>query len=139
MPHIAIEVSPSLLPSIQWEPVLHAMHLALAERGWARLADLKSRVAPIAVGLCGEDPHAQQLIATLTLTNPRPPQMCSAMAEVVLGHLSRAIGAIGATGPIDAHPEAAAWVQCGVFLQEHPKSHYLKRQWNAPPPAPSTP
>src|SRR2546427_5927665 len=72
MPHIAIEVSPSLLPSIQWEPVLHAMHLALAERGWARLADLKSRVAPIAVGLCGDDPHAQQLIATLTLTNPRP-------------------------------------------------------------------
>ena len=133
MPHIAIEVSPSLLPSIQWEPVLHAMHLALAERGWARLADLKSRVAPIAVGLCGEDPHAQQLIATLTLTNPRPPQMCSAMAEVVFEHLARAIG------PIDAHPESAAWVQCCVFLQEHPKSHYLKRQWKAPPPAPSTP
>lgn len=139
MPHIAIEVSPSLLPSIQWEPVLHAMHLALAERGWARLADLKSRVAPIAVGLCGGDPHAQQLIATLTLTNPRPPQMCSAMAEVVLEHLSRAIGATGPIGPIDAHPEPAAWVQCCVFLQEHPKSHYLKRQWNAPPPAPSTP
>lgn len=139
MPHIAIEVSPSLLPSIQWEPVLHAMHLALAKRGWARLADLKSRVAPIAVGLCGDDPHAQQLIATLTLTNPRPPQMCSAMAEVVFEHLSRAIGAIGAIGPFEAPPESAAWVQCCVFLQEHPKSHYLKRQWNAPPPAPSTP
>lgn len=139
MPHIAIEVSPSLLPSIQWEPVLHAMHLALAERGWARLADLKSRVAPIAVGLCGEDPHAQQLIATLTLTNPRPPQTCSAMAEVVFEHLSRAIGAIGAIGPFEAPLESAAWVQCCVFLQEHPKSHYLKRQWNAPPPPPSTP
>lgn len=125
MPHIAIEVSPSLLASIQWEPVLHAMHLALAGRGWARLADLKSRVAPISAGLCGGDPHAQQLIATLTLTNPRPPEMCSAMAEVVLEHLARAIG---------AHPALAAWVQCCVFLRQHPKSHYLKRQWNAPPP-----
>ncbi len=56
--------------------------------------------------------------------------MCSAMAEVVFEHLSRAIGA-----PL----ESAAWVQCCVFLQEHPKSHYLKRQWNAPPPASSTP
>src|SRR3989442_8972983 len=89
MPHIAIEVSPSLLPSIQWEPVLHAMHLALAERGWARLADLKSRVAPIAVGLCGDEPHAQQLIATLTLRSEehtselqsRPHLVCRLLLE----------------------------------------------------------
>ena len=121
MPHIAIEVSPPLLAAIDWTPVLHGMHTALATSGWAALEDLKSRVVPIAIELCGVDPQAQQLIATLTLTNPRPPQTCSAMAETVLAHLSRAI--------VAAHPMPAAWIQCCVFLREHPQSHYLKRQW----------
>ncbi|MDP9917467.1 5-carboxymethyl-2-hydroxymuconate isomerase [Variovorax boronicumulans] len=123
MPHIAIEVSSSLFAAIEWEPVLHAMHLALAARDWAELGDLKSRVTPIAVELCGADPQAQQLIATLTLTNPRPPKTCAAMAQMVLDHLSRVVG---------ERPETSAWVQCCVFLREHPKSHYLKRQWHAP-------
>lgn len=125
MPHIAIEASPSLLAAIVWEPVFQALHAELADRGWAALADLKSRVTRIDAQLCGADPQAQQLIATLTLTNPRPPETCAAMAQMVFDHLRRAI---------DAHPEIAAWVQCCVFLQEHPKSHYLKRQWNPPPP-----
>jgi 5-carboxymethyl-2-hydroxymuconate isomerase len=124
MPHIAIEVSPPLLAAIDWAPVLHGMHSMLAERGWAALADLKSRVVPIAVELCGVDPHAQQLIATLTLTNPRPPETCNAMAETVLDHLSRAVAV--------ASPTSADWIQCCVFLREHPKSHYLKRQWELP-------
>lgn len=123
MPHISIEVSSPLLAAIQWEQVLHTMHLALAQRGWATLEDLKSRVTPIAAGLCGVDPQAQQLIATLTLTNPRPPETCAAMAAMVLDHLSQAI---------DDRPALSAWVQCCVFLREHPKSHYLKRQWNTP-------
>lgn len=127
MPHIAVEVSPALLAAIEWEPVLQGLHAAIAERGWARLADLKSRMASIAVELCGADPQAQQLIATLTLTNPRPPETCAAMAEMVFDHFSRSIGADTGT---------PGWVQCCVFLQEHPKSHYLKRQWNAPPPVP---
>jgi 5-carboxymethyl-2-hydroxymuconate isomerase len=123
MPHIAIEISPALLAAIDWKPVLHELHVALSGRGWAGLADLKSRMTLISAELCGADPQAQQLIATLTLTNPRPAETCTQMAEMVLDHLSSAIG---------RHPEMAAWVQCCVFLQEHPKSQYLKRQWNAP-------
>lgn len=123
MPHITVEVSSSLYAAIEWQPVMHALHLALAERGWAALADLKSRVVPIAVELCGNDPNAQQLIATLTLTNTRPPEMSGAMAQTVLEHLSRGI---------EARPEPARWVQCCVFLREHPKPQYFKRQWNAP-------
>lgn len=123
MPHIAIEVSPPLLAAINWAPVLHGLHASLVEPGWAALADLKSRVVPIAIELCGADPQAQQLIATLTLTNPRPPETCKAMTETVLDHLSRALAA--------AHPAPTAWTQCCVFLREHPKSHYLKRQWPA--------
>lgn len=125
MPHIAMQASPALLAAIEWGPVLKGLHAALAQSGWAKLSDLKSRVVPIVAELCGDDPQAQQLIATLTLTNPRPPQICTAMAEMVLEHLSLALR---------ARPEQAAWVQCCVFLQEHPKSHYLKRQWNEPPP-----
>lgn len=128
MPHIVIEGSPPLLAAIEWEPVLHALHLALAERGWAGLADLKSRVMPIAAELAGADRNALQLVATLTLTNPRPPETSAAMAAMVFEHLCAAT---------EASPgSAAAWVQCCVFLREHPKSHYLKQQWNAPlPPA----
>lgn len=128
MPHIVIEASPQLLAAIEWEPALRALHAALAAPGWARLADLKSRVSPISVGLCGADPKAQQLIATLALTNPRSPETCADMAEAVIEHLSRAIAAC---------PQSHPWVQCCVFLQEHPKSHYLKRQWNAPPVSPA--
>ena len=123
MPHITVEVSSSLFTTIEWTPVMHALHLALAERGWAALADLKSRVVPIAVELCGTDPNAQQLIATLTLTNPRPSEMSCAMAQAVLEHLSHAV---------ESRPELAGWVQCCVFLREHPKAQYFKRQWNAP-------
>lgn len=125
MPHIVIEASPPLLAAIPWAPVLKSLHLALAEPGWAALADLKSRVTPIAVALSGTDPHAQQLVATLWLTNPRPPEMCAAMMQTVSDHLGRAT---------DTHRDAATWVQCCVFLQEHPKAHYLKREWEAPPP-----
>ncbi|MET1114600.1 MAG: hypothetical protein ABWY08_06525 [Comamonas sp.] len=123
MPHIVIEVSPSLLAAIDWAPELRALHIALADRGWAALADLKSRVTPIAFEFSGADRQAQQLVATLILTQPRPAQTSAGMAELVFEHLCRAVG---------ARPDAGAWVQCCVFLREHPRSHYLKRQWNAP-------
>ena len=124
MPHIVIEASPALLGAIGWQPVLRELHRALAESGWAAMGDMKSRVHPIAAGLCGEDPAAQQLIATLTLTNPRPPLVCRQMAEMVHVHLSRAIDALG----------PGAWTQCCVFLRDVPKSHYVKRQWPSPAP-----
>lgn len=125
MPHIVIDASAPLLARIDWQPVLHELHQALAEKGWAALEDLKSRVQPMAHELSGSDDGAQQLIATLILTNPRPPAVCQRMAELVHAHLSRAIEA--------ARPDA--WVQCCLFLHEFPKLQYFKRQWNAPPPS----
>jgi len=122
MPHIAIEVSPALCGAIDWEARLATLHRALAASGWARLDDLKSRVQPIAAGLCGEDRRAQQLIATLILTNPRPPETCLQMAQLVHAHLSQAVE--------DCRPEG--WVQCCVLLRELPRTRYFKRQWQAP-------
>lgn len=124
MPHIAIEISPALSAAIDWNTVLPGLHQALAEPGWAALDDLKSRVHPIAQELSGAAPASQQLIATLTLTNPRPPQVSRQMAETLYAHLSQAIAA----------QAPGEWVQCCVFLHEVPKGSYLKQQWNPPAP-----
>lgn len=122
MPHISIEISPALSAGVDWNTLLPGLHQALAEPGWAALDDLKSRVHLIAHELCGAAPApaSQQLIATLTLTNPRPPQVCRQMAETLLCHLSQAIAA----------QAPGRWVQCCVFLHEVPKGNYLKQQWN---------
>lgn len=128
MPHIAIEISPALSAAIDWTRVLPDLHRALAEPGWAALDDLKSRVHPIAQELCGATPTSQQLIATLTLTNPRPPEVCRQMADTLLAHLSQAIAA----------QAPREWVQCCVFLHEVPKGGYLKQQWNRPAPRAQT-
>lgn len=122
MPHIAIEVSPVLFDRIDWDARLEALHQALADAGWARLEDLKSRVQPVAAGLCGGDRQAQQLIATLILTNPRPPEICLRMAQLVHDRLSQAV----------EDSRHAGWVQCCVLLRELPKTHYFKRQWQEP-------
>jgi len=126
MPHIAIQASPELLAAIPWERVLHQLHAEMGEQGHARLHDMKSRVQPIAAGLCGLDGAALQLVATLTLTNPRTPEVISLMSGRVLARLSEAI---------DAHAPRA-WIQCCVFVQELPRQHYLKEQWNPPTPLP---
>lgn len=122
MPHIHIEASSGIIDLIDWTHVVNQLHADLAGRGWARLGDLKSRIHHCAASVSADDPTAQQIVATLVLTNPRPAEMQQAMSQVVLDHLGRAIDAIG--------PDH--WIQCCVFLQPVPKCDYLKRQWNAP-------
>lgn len=122
MPHISIEASPALVGAVDWPTTLQGLHAELAHEGWAALADLKSRVHPIAAELCGADPGALQLVATLTLTRPRPPHICERMADTVSRHLSSAVNAL----------QPRPWIQCCVFLRLHPLDHYRKRQWNAP-------
>ncbi|MFY3985929.1 hypothetical protein ACOTJH_28340 [Achromobacter xylosoxidans] len=111
MPHIAIDASPALIEGIDWRTTLVSLHRQLSDMGWANLSDLKSRVQPIAVEFSGDDSTALQLIATLALTNPRPFEISQKMAETVQAHPSSAIDRL----PI------SAWVQCCVFLDEHPK------------------
>lgn len=122
MPHIRIEASSGIIDLIDWPHVLNQLHRELAGQGWAKLSDLKSRIHPCAVSVSADAPSAQQVVATLVLTNPRPAEMQQAMSQMVLDHLGRAIDAAG----------PAQWVQCCVFLQPFPKQDYLKRHWNAP-------
>ncbi len=122
MPHIVVEASPPLLAAIDWPQTLRTLHRALADSGSAALGDLKSRVQPIVAELCGDEPGAQQLIATLVLTNPRASEVSQRMADTAFTVLSRAVEALS----------PGQWVQCCVFLREHPKATYWKQQWNPP-------
>lgn len=122
MPHIRIEASSGIIDLIDWTDVLNQLHMDLAGQGWAKLSDLKSRIHHSTASVSANDPSAQQVVATLVLTNPRPVEIQQAMSQMVLDHLERAINA--------THPDR--WIQCCVFLQPVPKHDYLKRQWNPP-------
>jgi 5-carboxymethyl-2-hydroxymuconate isomerase len=122
MPHIRIEASSGIFDLIDWTNVLNQLHMDLAGQAWAKLDDLKSRIHHCATSVSADDARAQQVVATLVLTNPRPAEMQQAMSQMVLNHLERAIDA--------TRPDC--WVQCCVFLQPVPKHDYLKRQWNPP-------
>lgn len=122
MPHLRIEVSAELAAALNWKQMMHDIHLDLAAAKWAALEDLKTRVLICADELAGQDQYAQQLVATLIITNPRPIEVQRAMTERVLAHLE---GAVCALQPVQ-------WVQCCVFMQASRKEDYAKWQWNAP-------
>lgn len=122
MPHLRIEVSAALAPALNWKQLACDIHLDLAAAGWAALDDLKTRVLVCADELAGEDHGAQQLVATLIITNPRSPEMQRAMTDRVMAHLEKALCAL----------QPVHWVQCCVFMQVARRDGYAKRQWNAP-------
>lgn len=125
MPHLRIEVSAELATALNWKQLAHDIHLDLAAAKWAALDDLKTRVLVCADALAGQDHGAQQLVATLIITNPRPPEMQRAMTERVMAHLEGAVRAL----------QPAHWVQCCVFMQATRRDDYAKWQWNAPIPS----
>lgn len=122
MPHLRIEVSTELATALDWNQLADNIHSDLAACGWAAINDLKTRVFVCAAALAGKDRNAQQLVATLVMTNPRPAEMQHAMTDRILDHLEKAVR--------DLQP--VYWVQCCVFLQLTPKQDYAKRQWNVP-------
>ena len=122
MPHLRIEVSTELATALDWNQLADNIHSDLADCGWAAINDLKTRVFVCAAALAGKDRHAQQLVATLIITNPRPAEVQHAMTDRILDRLEKAVR--------DLQP--VYWVQCCVFLQVTPKQDYAKRQWNAP-------
>jgi 5-carboxymethyl-2-hydroxymuconate isomerase len=124
MPHINFEASAELARHINWVPFLTRLHAALADAGWAGLNDLKSRVQICHTVVSGLDAQAQQFVAVLVMTNPRPEAIQQAMAQTVLNHMQQAIEA--------TRPQH--WVQCCVFFRHMPKTSYLKWQWHTPLP-----
>ncbi len=123
MPHLHIEVSPALATAIDWGQLTRKIHQELAAKGCAALNDLKSRVLVCHHTLAGNDAQAQQIVATLITTNPRPQHELERMQGFVLSALQSVIE--------DLAPDH--WVQCCVFLQPIPKTHYAKWQWHPSP------
>lgn len=122
MPHLRIEASAALAHGIAWAPLAAAIHGDLAAHGWAALADLKSRVVACDYDLAADDAQAQQLVATLVTTHPRPPEVLDKMKACILAHLERAVA--------DLQPRS--WVQCCVIVQAMPPGAYAKVQWHPP-------
>lgn len=120
MPHIDIVVSPELGKKITWQDTLCAIHAELAAQGFAAITDLKGRVRFCDIAVSGVEPAADQVVATLTMTNPRPEETMEAMANIVFEHLGRAVENVAGD----------RWTQCCVFHQLVPKSRYLKRTIN---------
>jgi len=118
MPHISIAVSPDLAGRVDWTRILPPLHRQLAEGGFAAMRDLKSRVQICDYTLLGEDETAQQVVATLHMTNRRSDETRREMAQIVLSHLEQAVNAAG----------LGRWTQCCVFCAFTPRSHYLRSE-----------
>jgi 5-carboxymethyl-2-hydroxymuconate isomerase len=116
MPHIVFEATRELSQRLNFDAVLSGIHRQLAELGYARMEDLKSRVYVSDTSLAGEDPRAQYVVARLTTTNPRPPEVQREMGQVIHEHVVRAIE--------ERKPDF--WWQCCVLIEAIDRSNYVK-------------
>lgn len=123
MPHITVEVPASLRHEIDWKALFVSMHQALAEKGYARLEDFKSRVTVLhewQVADC--TPAATFLLATLQTMNPRPAEMLRAMGAIVHQLLEAKAKEIA----------GEHWVQVCVRVTSTAPEDYFKSHINAP-------
>jgi 5-carboxymethyl-2-hydroxymuconate isomerase len=116
MPHIVFETTPRLSDLLDFNALMTTIHGQLVERGYARLGDLKSRVYFSDLSLAGAEHDGQFLVARLTMSNPRPPEVQREMGRVIHDAMRRAI------------EQAAAdfWWQCCVFIETFDRPDYLK-------------
>ena len=116
MPHISVEVTPRLAEALDFPPLFAAIHRRLAEGGYAKAGDFKSRAHVTAAHLAGEDPEGEFLVARLITTNPRPTEAQHAMCTIVRDVFEAAITA--APRPY--------WWQCCVLNEPFLRADYFK-------------
>lgn len=116
MPHIVFETTPRLSGLLDFNALMTSIHGQLVERGYARLGDLKSRVYLSDQSLAGAEPDGQFLVARLTMSNPRPPEVQREMGRVIHDAMHCAI----------EHTAPDFWWQCCVFVETFNRLDYLK-------------
>ena len=124
MPHITVEVPAPLARQIDWRRCFVELHQALAEKGYGRLEDFKSRVIVVddwQIADAGDS--ASFVFATLQTMNPRPPDMLRAMGDIVHQRLERELRAVAGND----------WLQCCVKVASTPPEDYFKSHINPPP------
>lgn len=123
MPHITVEVPPALKGKIDWNSVFKALHINLANAGYGRLNDFKSRTIDIdcwQVSDRGAD--AVFLFATLQTMNPRPPEMLRAMGKMIYTAIEEKARQIADD----------KWLQVCVTVGSTPPEDYFKGHINPP-------
>lgn len=105
MPHLVLEASAGLASLLDFDALLQSIHQGFDRRGYASASAIRSRVYVPVCALSGIDRNTQFVVATLTTTVARPPDMHAAMAQLVHDEICQRIEASGFEG---------RW-QCGVF------------------------
>ena len=123
MPHIIIESPAVLTNEIDWNSFFSKLHIKLADSGFGRLDDFKSRVINLEYWqVADRDKDALFLFATLQTMNPRPPEILRAMGSSILESLEKQAKEI-ANG---------RWLQVCVKVGGTPPEDYFKSHLNAP-------
>ena len=123
MPHITLEVPASLKNEIDWNGLFKSLHIRLANAGYGRLEDFKSRTILLDCWqVADRDENALLLFATLQTMNPRPPEMIRAMGAVICKSLEEKAKEI-ANG---------RWLQVCVKVGGTTPEDYFKVHLNAP-------
>ncbi|HAT39629.1 hypothetical protein [Polynucleobacter necessarius] len=85
MPHITVEIPPTLEGQLDWKALFKNLHLIkLAHADFVRLDDFKNRVVALEDWQVSDKPEdAIFLFATLHTMNPRPQEMIRAMGVMI--------------------------------------------------------
>ena len=117
MPHIIVEATSLLAMTLPFRSTMLGVHQQMANLGYAKLNDFKSRLIVIEQSVVGEEERQGEFVAArLILTNPRPTEMQYEMATVLHNAFRNAIEL--------RSPDF--WWQCCVFIENIERRNYLK-------------
>jgi len=123
MPHITLQVPSSLKNAVDWNELFKNLHYKLANAGYGRLDDFKSRTIILDCWqVADRNEDALLLFATLETMNPRPPEMIRAMGTMICEALEGKAREIA----------EGKWLQVCVKVCGTPPEDYFKVHLNAP-------
>ncbi|MBU3608563.1 5-carboxymethyl-2-hydroxymuconate Delta-isomerase [Polynucleobacter nymphae] len=123
MPHITLQVPSSLKNTVDWNELFKNLHRKLANAGYGRLDDFKSRTIILDCWqVADRDEDALFLFATLETMNPRPPEMIRAMGAMICETLEEKSREIA----------KGKWLQVCVKVGGTLPEDYFKVHLNAP-------
>jgi 5-carboxymethyl-2-hydroxymuconate isomerase len=123
MPHITLQVPSSLKNAVDWNELFKNLHRKLANAGYGRLDDFKSRTITLDYWqVADRNEDALLLYATLDTMNPRPAEMIRAMGAMICEALEDKAREIS----------NGRWLQVCVKVGGTPAEDYFKVHLNAP-------
>ena len=123
MPHITLQVPSSLKNAVDWNELFKNLHRKLANAGYGRLDDFKSRTITLDCWqVADRNEDALLLFATLDTMNPRPAEMIRAMGAMICEALEDKARDIA----------EGKWLQVCVKVSGTPPEDYFKVHLNAP-------